>query len=133
MDPGSSLSAEIWGQDSGKELEIIHTKCLRKILCVNKSTNLSALYGELGRYPLSVMRKLHIFKYWFKIISCTNDTNDSLIKITYNDANQNFQHGIVTNSCCLIAIGKTHEQQKKLLLPCVVINVSLLIERNYIK
>jgi len=39
------------------------------------------------------MRKLHIFKYWFKIISCTND---SLIKITYelllNDAEQNITY-----------------------------------------
>jgi hypothetical protein len=91
--PVLHYSAEIWGHDSGKELEIIHTKFLRKILCVNKSTNLSALYGELGRYPLSVIRKLHIFKYWFKLISCTND---NLIKITYsfmfNDAEQNITY-----------------------------------------
>ena len=91
--PVLHYSAEIWGQDSGKELEIIHTKFLRKILCVNKSTNLSALYGELRRYPLSVMRKLHIFKYWFKIIS---RTNDSRIKIIYeslfNDTEQNITY-----------------------------------------
>ena len=46
--------------NDGKDIELIHTKCLRKILCVNKSTNLVGLYGELGRAPLNVMRKVHM-------------------------------------------------------------------------
>ena len=36
--------------------------------------NVYTLYGELGRYLLSVIRKLHIFKYLLKIISCTNES-----------------------------------------------------------
>ena len=39
--------------------ELIHTKFLRLILGVKKCTSLSALYGELGRYPFSVIRIIH--------------------------------------------------------------------------
>ena len=51
-----NYSPEIWGLNEGKDIEIIHTKFLRIILCVNKSTNLAGLYGELGRVPLQVMK-----------------------------------------------------------------------------
>ena len=59
------------------DIELIHTKILRRILGVKKCTNLSAVYGELGRYPLSVIRKIHMIRYWIKIIRL-NDS--SLVK-----------------------------------------------------
>ena len=69
---------------------MIHTKFLRKLLCVNTSTNLVGLYGELGRVPLYVLRKFHIIRYWFKLLK-SDDT--SLIKKIYlmlrNDADEN--------------------------------------------
>ena len=37
-------ASEIWGMNDGKDIELIHTKFLRKLLCVNKSTNLVGLY-----------------------------------------------------------------------------------------
>ena len=57
------------------DIELIHLKFLRRIFFffflggggggggVKKCTNLSALYGELGRYPLSVIRKIHMIRY----------------------------------------------------------------------
>ena len=33
-----------------KDIETVHTKFLRRLLLVNKSTNLASIYGELGRY-----------------------------------------------------------------------------------
>ena len=50
------------------------------MLCVRKSTNIVALYGELGRLPLSVIRKLNIIKYWIKIL---NQNNMSIVKNVY--------------------------------------------------
>ena len=47
-----NYSAEVWGYKDSKDIEQVHCKFLRKVLCVKKSTNLDALYGELGRYPL---------------------------------------------------------------------------------
>ena len=76
-----NYSSEVWGFHDGKDIEQVHTKCLRKILCVNKSTNLAGLYGELGRVPLNVIRKIHIFRYWHKILQ---SNENSLIKHIYN-------------------------------------------------
>ena len=53
----------------------------RKVLCVRLSTNLNALYGELGRIPMSTQRKLMMIKYWIKLLT-VND--QSLLYKTYN-------------------------------------------------
>lgn len=72
------------------DIELIHTKFLRRILGVKKSTNLIALYGELGRFPLAIIRKIKMVKYWIKII---NQNDSSLLKNTYmmlkEDADRN--------------------------------------------
>jgi hypothetical protein len=47
---------------------------------VKRSTNLEALYGELGRVPLIVIRKLRMVKYWIKIL---NSPHDSVLYKTY--------------------------------------------------
>ena len=61
------------------DIELIHTKFLRRILGVKKSTNLTALYGELGRFPLLIIRKLNMIKYWIKILK----NESSLLKKVY--------------------------------------------------
>ena len=85
-----SYSSEIWGYHEGKDIEAIHSNFLRKLLCVNKSTNLAGLYGELGRVSMYIMRKIHMIRYWFKLLK---SENNCLIKRIYimlrNDANSN--------------------------------------------
>ena len=56
-----------------KYIEILHTKCCRRILGVKQSTNLVALYGELGRFPFTIIRKLRMLKYWQKILKMNNN------------------------------------------------------------
>ena len=34
---------------------------------VIKSTNVSALYGELGKFPMKIARKIKLIKYWTKL------------------------------------------------------------------
>jgi hypothetical protein len=79
---GSVLNfcSEIWGMHPATDIEMIHVKFLRYILGVKKSTNLDALYGELGRLPMLIHRKFNLIKYWKKIISLEDD---SLVKKTY--------------------------------------------------
>ena len=85
-----NFGSEIWGMHGATDVEQIHTKFLRRILGVRTSTNLAALYGELGRIPLAVTRKVNMIKYWIKILQ-QNDT--SIIKLTYlmlkDDADRN--------------------------------------------
>ena len=74
----------------GKNIEIIHTKFLRKILCVRKSTNLTALYGELGRMPMHIMQQINMIKYWLKI-SALEDNN--IVKRMYNMLKDDVENG----------------------------------------
>ena len=71
-----NYASEVWGYNDGKDIEVIHTKFLRKVLCVNKSTNLIGLYGELGRIPLYVMRKVTLVRYWTKITEIKRKLNN---------------------------------------------------------
>ena len=88
-----NFGAEVWGMHEASDIEVIHNKCLRRLLGVKKSTNLSALYGETGRVPLFVFRKIIMIKYWIKIVA-QNDT--SLVKQVYtmlkNDAEANINY-----------------------------------------
>ena len=88
-----NYSSEVWGYHEAKDIEQIHTKFLRKILCVNKSTNLTGLYGEVGRVPLNIIRKVSMFRYWFKIL---NSHENSTIKRIYimlkSDANDGISY-----------------------------------------
>ena len=92
---GSILNygAEIIGNNDGTDLELVHCKFLRKILCVQKSTNLDRLYGETGRCPMNIHRRILMFKYWLKILSLENT---SLVKSLYNvvkaDAENNISY-----------------------------------------
>ena len=47
VSPVLNYSSEIWGLNEAEDIEQIHTKFLRKILCVKKSTNLTGLYGSI--------------------------------------------------------------------------------------
>lgn len=93
---GSILNygSEIYGYHIANDIEIIHTKFFRKILHVRKSTNLSTLYGELGRHPMLIQRKINIIRYWLKILK--SDDN-KLIKKLYmmlkNDTNNGNNYG----------------------------------------
>ena len=92
--PVLHFSSEIWGTHNAQEIESVHTKFCRKILSVKKSTNLGAIYGELGRVPLLVKRECNIIRYWIKIL---NSDNNTLLKQIYfmlrNDANSNESYG----------------------------------------
>ena len=73
-------AGEVWGFHGAPDIERLHKQFCRSILGVKKSTNLAALYSELGRKPLIVLRKLRILKYWRKVI----ESGDSLIKNVYS-------------------------------------------------
>ena len=83
-----------------------------------ESTNLDAMYGELGRIPMNIHRKLILIKYWYKLLKqkehtilfktytmLQRDADDSL---TYNG--RNWAHHIKTllNQIKLSNYGKTN-------------------------
>ena len=104
-----NFGSEIWGMHDATDVERIHTKFLRYVLGVKKSTNLAALYGELGRVPLSVFRKVIMLKYWIKILK---QPDSSLVKLTYfmlkEDADANISYNGKNWSFQIKQILQTH-------------------------
>ena len=72
-----NFGAEVWGTHEASDIDLVHTRFLRRILNVKRSTNFTALYGELGRVPLMVFCKVITIKYWIKIL---NQNDSSLVK-----------------------------------------------------
>ena len=68
-----NYSSEIWGYHPANDIEKVHTKFCRKILYVRQSTNISGLYGKLGRIPFHILRKINMMKYWLKILNISDD------------------------------------------------------------
>ena len=64
--------AEVWGIYDIKSIDRIHIKFCKTILGVRQQTPNSAVYGELGRYPLSVICKERAFKFWIRILKQKN-------------------------------------------------------------
>ena len=76
--PELNYFSEILGLPTAKET--IHNKFLHKILGVRRSTNFIGLYGEAGRVPLQIIRKIHMFRYGIKLLQLNDN---SLVKQMY--------------------------------------------------
>ena len=70
----------------GPDIERLHTQFRKSILGVKNSTNLAALYSELGRRPYIVFRKLGILKYWLKVIEIGDALVRNVNDFLYEDA-----------------------------------------------
>ena len=92
--PVLNYAAEIWGAHNGQYIEVIHTKFCRKLLTVKRSTNLDALYGELGRIAMLVQRKIIMVKYWLKILTLDNN---SILSKTYRMLKSDLENGLNYN------------------------------------
>ena len=84
-------SSEIWGLNKAKDIE-------RKLLCVKRSTNLAGLYGELGRVPLSDIRKIHMFRYWLNLLKLLKTNDNCPIKQVYQMLNCDADNNISYNN-----------------------------------
>ena len=92
-----NYSAGDIGLVEAKDIELVHTKFSRWILHVRKSTNLTCLYGELGRTPFIITRKIRMINYWTKLLRLDESAipkkvylmlkSDADNNISYNGAN----------------------------------------------
>ena len=80
--PILSYGCEVWGFCIADPIEKFHLSFLKSVLNVKKSTPNCFVYGELGVYPLSLHRKIRIFKYWVKIV---NSNEKTFIKQMYKE------------------------------------------------
>ena len=64
-----SYSCEVWGFIQSVVLERVHRKFLKQLLNVKQSTSNVAIYGEFGRFPLTINFQTRILKYFLKLYS----------------------------------------------------------------
>ena len=61
-------SSEVWGFDDCQTIENIHVKGMKMFCNVSAKTPNIMLYGDCGRYPLSISANIRAVKYWCKIL-----------------------------------------------------------------
>ena len=83
-----NYACEIWGFGKSKEVERIHLKFCKSLLCVKQSTSNMGIYGELKRYPLFINRQVRIIKYWCNIVNSKNVIVNHLYSSMLNDINR---------------------------------------------
>lgn len=66
--PILTYGAEIWGYGDLSGIEKVHTDFLKYILNVKSSTPHVMLYGELGRFPISLTIKKRVISFWSKML-----------------------------------------------------------------
>jgi len=72
--PISLHCSEIFGVENLEIIERVHNSFLRRITKARKSTPMYMSYGELGRYPLSVIIKDRMISFgqdWYLVITRT--------------------------------------------------------------
>ena len=65
--------SEIWGFQEYEHLERVHVYACKRFLSVGLRACNNAVLGDCGRYPLYITSAKRCIKYWFKIISMTED------------------------------------------------------------
>jgi hypothetical protein len=60
---------EIWGFSNLDIIERLHLKFCKYVLSVNKSTPSFMIYGELGRYPVSINVKVRMVTFWASLVN----------------------------------------------------------------
>ena len=86
--PILNYGCEVWGHHDAPNIEQVHLKFCKNILGVRKSTQNDFVYGELGRFPMHVSRKLRIIKYWLNIVT---GQKSYYINVLYADSLQHIE------------------------------------------
>ena len=61
-------ASEVWGLGKSNIIETVHLYGLKRFLNVSVKTPNIMIYGDTGRYPLSVNATMRVAKYWVKIL-----------------------------------------------------------------
>ena len=88
-------SCEVWGFSNLAPLEKLHRKYCKMVLKLRSSTPNLMIHGETGRFPLEVLVKVRMIKFWSRIVL---GKKEKLSYISYNICkNHFFNSGLETD------------------------------------
>ena len=111
------------------DVEKILFKFLKQIL--RRQTSSAAIYGELGRVPLNVLRKVRILKYRFKFLSSPQTLLQNKIyseKVLETKSNSNEKSWAANLKCLIIDLGFSFLWNQ---MPLTQRQLSVVIQRVY--
>ena len=71
VSPILEYSSEIWLSDNKgdiAEIEKVHLQFMKSLLKIKPSTCTTALYAELGRFPMKLKMQIRMLKYWQRVL-----------------------------------------------------------------
>ena len=95
MSPIILYGSEVWGIYNTSEVDKLHLKFCKLILGVRPQTSNAAVFGELGRFPLSVLCKQRALNYYGKIMK-----NPQSIMYRVYQEQQNMFNAVNKNVWC---------------------------------
>ena len=78
--PIITYSCEIWGFENISDIEKVQLNFCKRILKIRRSTPNFMVYGELGRFPLSVHIKTRMIGFWLKL-KCSNKLSSKMYSL----------------------------------------------------
>ena len=90
IQPVLLYSCEIWGYEQLEVIEKVHLRFLKFILNLKSSTPNSMIYGETGRFPLSITVKTRMITYWTKVLTAPDN---KLVKVYYQYFHNCYRNG----------------------------------------
>ena len=89
--PILTYACEVWGFGDLTMIDKVQTDFFKHILHVKNSTPHIMLYGELGRFPISLIIKQRMVKFWEKLVSDrTGKLSSFMYRMLFNDMSQDF-------------------------------------------
>jgi hypothetical protein len=67
IEPVLTYSVEVWGLEDVSPIEKVHTFAMKRFLNIPLHSSNKLMYGETGRYPLSIRTAVKCLKYWIKL------------------------------------------------------------------
>ncbi|XP_071104288.1 uncharacterized protein [Haliotis cracherodii] len=83
VQPVLLYGSEVWGFENTVVIERVHLKFCKYILKLKQSTPDYMVYGELGRYPLSIFIKIRMISYWCKLTSSQTSLSSVVYKLMF--------------------------------------------------
>ena len=82
--PILTFGSEIWGFENLDQIERLHLKFCKYVLKLKRSTVTAMVYGELGRFPVSVAIRVKMISFWGRLLRQNGTIANRMYHLVYD-------------------------------------------------